>query len=194
MLLGIINFEFWYCKTITFQPLTPVLSTILGPVKQIPGDNTVYAIVYMAALLSGVYVSGHIVSSVSSFFIDRIYVAKAQGYPYETLLLLPRSSGFRKPDSKGFYQGVFFWLNFYLILRFLGFFFTAWELNTALHATELILAVAAFAKLGGSLLRGQSSSSLYRWLTKPIPKRWFVEPVKFFLTKAFPLPFASCLD
>jgi hypothetical protein len=191
--LGILNFEHWYQKIIPGQALTPVLSTILSPAQAITGNQTFYAILFAAGLLCVIYVSGHVVSSVSSFCLDRIYVAKAQGYPYETLLLLPRSSGpgFRRPDSRGFYQGLFFWVNFYLIMRFTGFFFFSSRLRLILHIVEMILALAVMIKWIAGVLRGIPSKGLYRWLSHPIPRRWLVEPSKFFLAKLFPLPFQA---
>lgn len=192
-ILGIVNFEHWYQKIIPGQALTPVLSTLLSPAQTISGNQTAYAIAFAAALLCVIYVSGHVVSSVSSFFLDRIYVAKAQGYPYETLLLLPRVSGpgFRRPDSKGFYRGMFFWINFYLILRFLTFFFIFTWLQTTLRIVEVAITIAVLAKLGASIVRGLPSSAIYKWLCRPGPRRWLVRPPKFYLANLFPLPFQA---
>ena len=192
-ILGVLNFEHWYQQISHDKALTPVLPTLLGPIPQTPSDNTVYSISFAAVLLCVVYVSGHVVSSVSSFFLDRIYVAKAQGYPYETLLLLPRVSGpgFRRPDSKGFYQGVFFWVNLYLILRFMTFFLNFTSLKLILHLVEVVLALAAAAKLAASLGRGIPSNKLYHWLNRPGPRRWLVLPIKFYLARLFPLPFQA---
>ncbi len=190
-ILGILNFEYWYSRILPGQALTPVLSTLLGPAQAIGENETVYAIALAAALLCVVYVSGHIVSSVSSFFLDRIYVAKAQGYPYETLLLLPRTSGpgFRRPDSKGFYQGVFFWINLYLILRFANFFRPLPWLRQTLYIIEFIIALAVAAKVMASLVRGVPRLS--RWFSHPGLRRWPVRAAKFFLAKLFPLPFQA---
>jgi hypothetical protein len=190
-ILGILNFEHWYDRILPGKALTPVLSTLLSPAQSISGDHTVYAVSFAAAVLCVIYVSGHVVSSVSSFFLDRIYVAKAQGYPYETLLLLPRVSGpgFRRPDSKGFYQGIFFWINLYLVLRFATFFFDLSWLRSVLHVVEVILILAATFKLAASIARGMPSSTIYQWLTRPKLRRWLVAPMKFYLAKFFPLPF-----
>jgi hypothetical protein len=155
------------------------------------GNRTVYEIAFAAAILCVIYVSGHVVSSVSSFFLDRIYVAKAQGYPYETILLLPRASGpgFRRPDSRGFYQGVFFWVNLYLVLRFWTFLFDPPFIRSVLRVVEIILSLAAIFKLSASIARGFTSSTIYEWLARPRLRRWLVIPAKFYLAKFFPLPF-----
>lgn len=192
-ILGIVNFEHWYRKIVDGPALTPVLSTLLGPAETISGNQTANAIAFAAVLLCVIYVSGHIVSSVSSFFLDRIYVAKAKGYPYETLLLLPRTSGpgFRRADSKGFYQGTFFWVNLYLILRFLTFFLALPWLPVTLRAVEFIIAAAAVGKLAAGILRGIPSTKLYTYLARPGPRRWLVQPVRYYLSKLFPLPFEA---
>jgi len=188
-ILGILNFEHWYNRIVPDKALTPVLSTLLGPAQTIKENETVYAIALAAALLCVVYVSGHIVSSVSSFFLDRIYVAKAQGYPYETLLFLPRTSGpgFRRPDSKGFYQGAFFWINLYLVLRFASFFHSSTWLKPTLYAIEIVIALAVAAKIVASIVRGLPR--LATWFSRPGIRRWPVTVAKFFLATLFPLPF-----
>lgn len=192
-ILGIVNFEHWYRQILPGQGLTPILSTLLSPAQATTGNQTLYAIAFAAALLCIIYVSGHVVSSVSSFFLDRIYVAKAQGYPYETLLLLPRSSGpgFRRPDSRGFYQGIFFWVNLYLLLRFASFFFLSSWLRFLLHIVEILLMLAGLVKLASGILRGSRPGAIYQWLSRPVPRRWIVVPSKFFLAKVFPLPFQA---
>jgi len=188
VLLGIINFEYWYHEILPDEGITPVFATIIGPAQRIAGDHTIYALAYATALLSVVYVCGHLVSSISSFFLDRIYVAKAQGYPHETLLFLPRKSGFRRPDSKGFYQGFFFWLNLYLILRFTSFFYSTIWLWRSLNMIETLMGIAIIIKLIASTLRSHSKWNLYRWLNKK-GQRWMVDSAKFFLANVFPLPF-----
>jgi hypothetical protein len=193
VILGIVNFEHWYRQIIPGNALTPVLSTLLSPAQASSGNQTIYAIAFAAIIVCVIYVSGHLVSSVSSFFLDRIYVAKAQGYPYETLLLLPRLSGpgFRRSDSKGFYQGIFFWLNLYLVLRFATLFYSSIWLRTALPIVEITIAVAVVAKVVSSIIRGVPSSAAYTFLNKSGMRRWLINPVKFYMATLFPLPFQA---
>jgi len=59
-----------------------------------------------------VYLAGQLVSSIANFVLDRIFVYKCYGYPYEHLLL-----GDHKKDifvdycSRRFYRGSIFWLH-----------------------------------------------------------------------------------
>jgi hypothetical protein len=75
-----------------------------------------------AAFLLTLYVSGHVISSFSSMFIERTLVFKGYGFPYETQL------GFDEPAttegrrwrrvSSAFYRGAFLLFNIYVLLRF----------------------------------------------------------------------------
>ncbi|MCR4438783.1 MAG: hypothetical protein QHJ34_12425 [bacterium] len=66
--------------------------------------------------LCTVYVCGHVVASLSSLLIDRTLIFKGHQYPYESLLNLPQK---RDNISRGFYRGIFFWGNVWLLLVYL---------------------------------------------------------------------------
>jgi len=84
-----------------------------------------------------IYIVGHIISSVSSLFIDRILIYKAYGYPYEFLLTVEKekdqssifshSEEFIKnrfsPEKRSFYShyfytSVYFYINLFFIYLF----------------------------------------------------------------------------
>lgn len=70
-----------------------------------------WALQFLALLgaVAALYVVGHIISSLSELFLDRILLHKATGYPREKLLDLHDKSG--RDISRPFYKGTFFWFN-----------------------------------------------------------------------------------
>jgi hypothetical protein len=114
-LLCVFVFEHWARLHVNGQVTTPIYS-LLGQLDgNITKDNFAMSAIFLVTMICTVYVLGHLVSALSSFCLDRVYTAKCHGYPYETLLSMPTEGGERKADSKGFYRGLFFWLN--LVLR-----------------------------------------------------------------------------
>jgi hypothetical protein len=187
VIFAALNFEYWYNQSLGMGAITPFLFTFVQPLHQLPSQNLIYASLYAAGLLSMVYVSGHAVSSLSSLFLDRIYVAKALGYPFETLLRLPRSSGFRRVDSMGFYKGMFFWLNLYLLARFLGLLYWGDRILLSVRLVSEVLIVAAVAaKLGSGLLRRHPSWMVCRIFRTTRMRKIVVNPTKYFLSAVFP--------
>jgi len=156
-LLCVYLFEFWCHANIHSAVRTPLYSLFAVNSVNYFKDNLALSALYLLALICVVYVSGHIVSSVSSFALDRIYTAKGHGYPFETLLLLSKQGGSRKDDSKGFYQGFFFWFNTYLALRFVSFLHDSRILRTAITFTEILLTVAIALKVIIGIYRSKRS-------------------------------------
>lgn len=98
-------------STVT-TPLFELFSTVAKPI--IRADDAVLSLLLVTGLAIAAYVVGHVVSSFSSLFIDRVLIFKGHGYPYRTLLNLHR----KRFDRKGphtyhgsFYRGMFFWSN-----------------------------------------------------------------------------------
>jgi len=156
-LIAVINFEHWYRRNVNgdpdTEPLTPVASTVLEPAKSIPIESLVYSFVYALTLIAIVYVGGHLISTISGIVLDRIYVYKAHGYPYETLLGLRRHGGRLRTLSKQFYQGLFFWVNLYLIARYIS---LLWEwpwLRYTLYILEGIIVLGIVLKLAEDHVR-----------------------------------------
>lgn len=58
-----------------------------------------------------IYISGHIIASISSLIIDKYLVKKIAGYPSQRLFNLTHRNNF----GKGFYKLLFFIINLYLI-------------------------------------------------------------------------------
>jgi hypothetical protein len=74
---------------------------------------------FIAAVIGSFYICGHIIAAGSSFLIDRVFVSKGYGYPYESLLNLANQSNRRLPNDEPFYRGIFFWTNILLLLFYL---------------------------------------------------------------------------
>ncbi len=77
-------------------------------------DRFVFAALFYTVLIVVAYVVGHVVSSVSSFALDRILSSRGHGYPYRYILGL-RRSGDPLTYSEAFYRGTFVWLNVALV-------------------------------------------------------------------------------
>ena len=82
------------------------------------------AILIFAILL--IYILGHFISTLSSFFIDRILIFKSYGYPFNNLILQSDISEVRdiKKDhdyaSANFYKATFFWINIFVVSFFIN--------------------------------------------------------------------------
>ena len=100
-LLGSIYlFEIWVAhalpraRTELHLPLTTALSFVGDGLK---GENWLLSVLLGLALLLAIYVTGHIIDSVSALCIDRTLVYRAYGYPYQHLFnYLPREI---EPDT-----------------------------------------------------------------------------------------------
>ncbi len=97
------------------------------------------------ALVAASYILGHIVASLSSLFLDRILVYKGYGYPYANLLQMQGELTGIQSWSGYFYRGAFFWLNFYLVARFLA-------SVGALLFIESVTMICRLAAMGSGLL------------------------------------------
>lgn len=74
----------------------------------------VFGALVLTALLTMAYVAGHVISSVSSLFLDRVLLAKGHNYPFVYLLAeskRPRT----ETCSQAFYRGLFIWGNLWLL-------------------------------------------------------------------------------
>lgn len=116
-------YEFWsekyfFATSESFRtPLYTALTSTATP------DNWAYMLLYFLGVIALAYVTGHAVSWISVFFIDRIIVGRGHGYPYEHLLRI-RKKPTRPTGRIGsfFYRGFFFWLNLYLMVMFVSIF------------------------------------------------------------------------
>lgn len=79
-------------------------------------NQWVLSVMFFIAILIIIYIIGHIVSSLSSFCIDRVLIFKGYQYPYQILLGLKNDT---KDLSRSFYRGLFFWVNVWLLLVYL---------------------------------------------------------------------------
>ncbi|MFZ5788387.1 MAG: hypothetical protein ACOY3Y_18275 [Acidobacteriota bacterium] len=105
-----------------------VRDTVVKTMRELSEKDGVWsiALAYLLILMTIAYVAGHVVSSVSSFLIDRILVAKGYGYPYLHLLGLEDGEP-RNPYSGPFYKAMFFWMHVYFVVRFCGLFLDHWS-------------------------------------------------------------------
>ncbi len=142
-LLSAFFFESWVARVVGASSYHLPFSTALYVVV---GDGLlkegwfVYIIIGIALLL-GVYIMGHIIDSFSVLIIERLFVSKGYGYPYQLLLrpwdqpqpIMEVEGGTPRPVhgrpaakdrlshdislSRAYYRGLIFWVNLYLALR-----------------------------------------------------------------------------
>ena len=98
---------------------TPVLSGLRLAVDRLAGQNWLASAVGVAVLVGLAYLGGHLVASLSSILIDKMFISRGYGYPYEQLLGMRRN---RLSDRvvRAFHRGLFFWLTLALLGWFLA--------------------------------------------------------------------------
>jgi len=129
-IMSIYLFESWAKQSFGIVNYHFPLRTLVTAATQdsSSGQSWFKYVVAGLALLLGIYILGHIIDSISTLTIDRLFVHKAYGYPWHRLLNLTdlRSAKVQDrvahsesiPDlSQAYYRGLFFWLNFYFAFR-----------------------------------------------------------------------------
>lgn len=137
-----------------YTPLRDLFSTVSTPI--LAHKDAVLSLFFVSALAVTSYVAGHITSSFSSLFIDRVLIYKGHGYPYRQLLRFPISSR-RPPKSfkSAYYRGIFFWANLTFITLL------AWILMAGMML--LVLAVSfALASLAFTVVKIYISNNPWR--------------------------------
>jgi hypothetical protein len=78
-----------------------------------PNSSTVVSQILLAGLIFCIlYLTGQVVTNIGNFFLDRIFVFKCYGYPFEYLLLGdPKKDIPDERFSRHFYRGSVFWLH-----------------------------------------------------------------------------------
>lgn len=101
------------------SPQTPVYSTLTTVFRLQTGSSAFQDALIAATLLLLAYVVGHVVASVSAFTIDRMYVSQGFGYPIQHYLAIDNPDTEKQLD-RCFVKGTMFFLNAYLLLRYLA--------------------------------------------------------------------------
>lgn len=129
LLGGVVGFEIWIRVTLESHPeaLAQVhlpVSSALSYLWLAGGANSGAEPLWLVGVALGVaavvasYVTGHLLSALGAFVIDRWVVYKGSGYPYERLLDLGQHDPLLDA-SRSWYRGIWFWGNAYVLLRFL---------------------------------------------------------------------------
>ena len=107
----------------------------------------VFAAVALVTLLTLSYVTGHLVSSLSSLFLDRVLLSKGHGYPYIYHLRFRRHV---RPItySEAYYRGAWFWLNAALASGIISRFTERSEVLWLAITCATIFGVASILKIG----------------------------------------------
>tara|TARA_R110000850_G_scaffold32285_7_gene88884 strand:- start:8037 stop:9113 length:1077 start_codon:yes stop_codon:yes gene_type:complete len=100
--LTVFIFDFWAKDSMNFEH-NPMI-TLIGlfkPINQGSPLNTFDSIVFILSAILVIYVIGHIVAAISSFFIDRILIKKGHHYPIKSILLKVRKNTDGSKSIKG---------------------------------------------------------------------------------------------
>ena len=125
-------------------------------------DKFVFAALFFAVLIIVAYVLGHVISSISSFAIDRGLVFRGHGYPYRYILGF-RLDGEHETPSEAFYRGIFVWANVALLSLFI---WRAWDTGVWVPIVGCVpLVVGSATKLYYDSFRDKS-----------LPKKWGTAP------------------
>ncbi len=100
-------------------PKTPLYSTVGALFLVNTSSSWLTDALIVGSLLLLAYVVGHVIASISAITIDRMYIAKGHGYPILQFLGRDKPSQ-DQLDGRDFYRGMMFWLNFYLVVRYLS--------------------------------------------------------------------------
>ena len=188
-LICVLSFEFWAIHKLGDSFHAPCFTLLKITYFDTLERNWALSILYVAILLNFTYVIGHIISSASALFIDRMLIFKGYGYPYEFLLNIPSKT---PPYSRSFYRGLFFWLNAYLLCSYY-ICITNCTLDYLIKITRGILwflTLVSIVKIAVSSIIVNPKSPLFK-VFKCFSKSKFgpfvVRPTKFFITKIFPV-------
>lgn len=116
--------EFWSYR-LSLKPAdggekihTPLVTALSSISEKLDGASWAYSVIFVVIVACMLYALGHIIASVSSFFLDRVFVTKAFGYPYVSFLNLTSTGRIRL--STRFYRAFFFWVNLYLLIQYVS--------------------------------------------------------------------------
>lgn len=121
-ILSIFLFEFWSKNYLDKLGMihTPIY-TIFYNCSKIEKRSWDFSLIFLVSLFIAIYISGHIIASISSLLIDRILIKRGYGYPH-SFLLNPSSNPQYDDEGKlsaEFYKGAFFWINLFVIYLYL---------------------------------------------------------------------------
>ncbi len=164
-------------------PLKTALHMCMGG----ESDKFGFTALFLLSMVTMAYVIAHVISSVSSFVIDQVLVAKGYGYPYQVLLNIkdddscPHNTG-----SGAFYRGLIFWVNlallFYYSSLFSSYYFPDTTASTIfVNVGHIITAFFVIA----SILKIVLSSRQFAGKAGTEPCSWYCR----FLKNAFALPY-----
>jgi len=110
--------------------------------------------VYIPIILICIYVMGHIISGVSSLFLERIFIKKVYNYPYSMLLKHPSSPKLQcSRYSSYYYAALFFWLNFLILVSLMAFEFNANILYSIVYTVMILILILFILKFIVELLK-----------------------------------------
>lgn len=200
LLITVFLLEFEAREQLHIPIVAPLYSSLfnLWPTMSGADGHWLLGVVFLVLLVAAAYVCGHLVSSVSSFLVDRVFIHKGYGYPYEHLLRIGKTDPGRDP-SRAFYRGTCFWVNAYFVLR-------ACDLLWPSAWTLVFSHIVGYYAVGVFLLRlasfGSSKATYrngFRWLDRfmcrvhSLPYEAVARPLSRILgTKAeLPVPFVD---
>lgn len=113
--LTVFIFDYWAYDSMTFKH-NPIwtLVRLFKPINENNHLNTFDSIAFILASLLVIYVIGHIIAALSSFFIDRMLIKKGHFYPIKSILI----GQSRNDEGEKSIKGLFVLFNFSLGLLY----------------------------------------------------------------------------
>lgn len=128
-------------------------------------------------LLLASFLLGHLISTVAIFAIDRTLIFRGYRYPFQRLFpTLFQSQRTRWDDaSRGFYRGTFFWINAYLLCRYLSLYQKWPGLGVGATMIGIVVVVVVLAKTVLNFVVGDSQAWLHAAIRKRVNPRHELE-------------------
>jgi hypothetical protein len=113
-------FEFWVDRiagVANSGALLPTYSLVRELSHGLDRPSWAISTIFLIATAGAVYITGHVIASVSAMTIERTLVQKGHGYPINRFLGVPTNPV--TVISRSFYRALFLWTNIYIILRYI---------------------------------------------------------------------------
>lgn len=157
------------------------------------GTDLLSATVFLLILSGLAYIAGHLVSSVSAICMDRIFIAKGYGYPFEVLLNLPNNQRQSTEVSKSYYKGLFFWVNVYFVIRFYSELpasivsppIAAYSARAGNYVGWFIVAITVLKIFIG--IKYTTSNGVNKWISETRGFRFFSPIFCWLINRTFPI-------
>ena len=141
-------------------------------------ENPIFHVGLYAVSILLLYLSGHVIATASNFFLDRVFVCKGYGYPYEILVLDDPEEGVQiKRLSRLFYRGSIFWFNIGIL--YLVIYSVLFSAGNDISCLEIFVATCFVV----AVLKIIITDKLKKWFDGGGKSNWFTNSLEIVLRK-----------